>query len=85
VEVVDVSERSVPGGRLREFTTSENLVIGVVTDIAGDGVQLSVRRATADAVEVAADLSEAEAVALAALLTGAKIVVTAGSEEPASE
>jgi hypothetical protein len=85
VEVVDVSERSVPGGRLREFTTAENLVIGVVTTIAGDAVQLSMRRATADAVEVAADLTDAEAVALAALLTGAKLVVTPRSDAPAAE
>ena len=85
MDVVDVSERSVPGGRLREFTTADDLVIGVVTNAAGDGVQLSVRRATADAVEVAADLSDAEAVALAALLTGAKLVVTPRSEAQAPE
>lgn len=85
MDIVDVSERSVPGGRLREFTTAENLVIGVVTNVAGDAVQLSVRRATSDAVEIAADLTDAEAVALAALLTGAKLVVTPRSDAPASE
>jgi hypothetical protein len=63
MDVVDVSERPVPGGRLREFTTAENLVIGVVTNVAGDAVQLSVRRASADAVEIAAELTDVEAVA----------------------
>jgi len=85
MDVVDVSERPVPGGRLREFTTAENMVIGVATDIAGGAVQLSVRRASADAVDAAADLSDAEAVALAALLTGAKLVVTPRGEAPAAD
>lgn len=80
MDVVQVTERMVPGGRLREFTTAADLVISVVDDRAGK-VQLAVRRAGADQVDVAADLSPAEAVALAALITGAKVVVSA-SDDP---
>ena len=82
MDIVDVSERSVPGGRLREFTTAEGLVVSVVTHITGGAVQLSVRRTSSDSVEVAADLTDAEAIALAALLTGAKLVVTPRDEPP---
>jgi hypothetical protein len=85
MDVIDVSERWVPGGRLREFTTADDIVIGVFTGSTGGAVQLSVRRATADAVDVAADLSDAEAVALAALLTGAKLVVTPRGDAPVGE
>lgn len=74
MEVVDVTERPVPGGRLREFTTKEGWIVSVVHEPSGR-IELALRRPTADEVAVAANLSPAEGVALAALLTGAKVVV----------
>ena len=74
MDVVEVSERFVAGGRLLEFTTSGESVV-VVFD-GGTQLQLAIRTGDDDAVAASVDLTPAEAVALAALLTGAKVVVT---------